>query len=66
MAAQKQHVCSTFFDFVSSKQQVQVRKVVNQIIFKRDPDLFVENLPRKLSFRVIMHCLYVSLYLNLS
>lgn len=32
MAAQKQHVCSTFFDFVSSKQQVQVRNVVNRII----------------------------------
>lgn len=60
MAGQKQHVCSTFLDFVSSKQQVQVRKVANRIILKRDPDLFVENRPQKLSLGVIMYCLYVS------
>lgn len=60
MAAQKQHVCSTFFDFVSSKQQVQVGKVANQIILKPDPELFAENRPRKLSLGVIMYCLYVS------
>lgn len=43
-----------------SKLQVQVGKVANQIILKRDPDLFVENRPRKLSLRVIMYCLCVS------
>lgn len=31
-----------------------------RIILKRDPDLFAENRPRKLSLGVIMYCLYVS------